>query len=239
MYIRPYIKLNGIDSTMIQGLLVTELPPISKPLERTLVETVDGRDGDVVTKLGFSAYDKPIKIGLTHNYDIDEIIKYFTSEGVVIFSNEPDKYYRYAIYNQIDFERLLRFKTAEVVFHVQPFKFSINETEKTFNISDSPVSVTVKNNGNYFSKPTLSITGLGAVTIAINGVDLLDIDMGQTSQEIIINSEEMNAYYSDNTLANRIVTGNYDNIKLAVGNNTITTTGAVTKLKVNNYSRWL
>ena len=63
--------------------------------------------------------------------------------------------------------------------------------------------------------------------------------MGQTSQEIIINSEEMNAYYSDNTLANRIVTGNYDNIKLAVGNNTITTTGAVTKLKVNNYSRWL
>ena len=238
MYIRPYIKLNGIDSTMIQGLLVTELPPISKPLERTLVETVDGRDGDVVTKLGFSAYDKPIKIGLTHNYDIDEIIKYFTSEGVVIFSNEPDKYYRYAIYNQIDFERLLRFKTAEVVFHVQPFKYSVEATELEFTISQSPTSVVVRNAGNYYSRPILTITGLGAVTISINGVDLLDIAMGETSQTIRIDCEEMNAYYSNNTLANRIVTGNYDNIMLGLGNNTITATGAVTELKVENYSRW-
>lgn len=239
MYCRPYINLNGIDSTTIQGLLITELPPITKPLERTLVETVDGRDGDIITKLGFSAYDKPCKIGLTHNYDIDEVIKYFNSEGVVSFSNEPDKYYRYAIYNQIDFEKLLRFKTAEVVFHVQPFKYSFEATEQEFIISQSPTSVVVRNAGNYYSRPILTITGSGDVTLSVNGTQLLTIAMGDTSQTIRIDCEEMNAYYSDNTLANRIVTGNYDNIKLGLGNNTITTTGAVTKLKVENYSRWI
>ena len=46
--IRPYIVLNGINSQTIPGLIISKLPPISKPLQRTLVETVDGRDGDIM-----------------------------------------------------------------------------------------------------------------------------------------------------------------------------------------------
>ena len=121
----PYILINGVDSRTITGLLITELPPISKPLQRTLVETVDGRDGDIVTPLGFSAYDKPCKIALTRGYDINNVIKFFNSEGAVTFSNEADKHYKFAIYDQIDFERLIRFKTATVNFHVQPFKYPL------------------------------------------------------------------------------------------------------------------
>lgn len=119
-----YITLNGKKSTLIKGLLISSLPPITKPLQRTSIEEIDGRDGDVVTKLGYAAYDKKMTIGLFGDFNIDDIIEYFNSEGTVIFSNEPDKYYRYQILNQIDFERLIRFKTATVVFHVQPFKFS-------------------------------------------------------------------------------------------------------------------
>jgi phage-related protein len=63
-------------------------------------------------------------IGLYGDYDIDEVIEYFNSSGEVLFSNEPDKIYRYQINNAIDFDRLLRFRTATVVFHVQPFKYS-------------------------------------------------------------------------------------------------------------------
>lgn len=119
-----WICLNGTMSTTVQGLLIQTLPPISKPLMRTMIEEIDGRDGDIVTKLGYSAYDKELTIGLYGNYDIDEVISFFNSEGEVIFSNEPDKFYRYQILDQIDFEHLLRFKTATVVFHVQPFKYS-------------------------------------------------------------------------------------------------------------------
>ena len=119
-----YVILNDVKSTLVQGLLISELPPISKPLMRTSVEEIDGRDGDIVTKLGYSAYDKTMTIGLFGNYDIDQVIEYFDSEGTVIFSNEPDKFYRYEIIEAIDFERLSRFKTATVTFHVQPFKWS-------------------------------------------------------------------------------------------------------------------
>ena len=89
------IILNGNSSTEIQGLLIQSLPPISKPKIRTKVEEIDGRDGDIITKLGYSAYDKEFSIGLYGNFNINEVIAFFDSYGEVIFSNEPDKYYRY------------------------------------------------------------------------------------------------------------------------------------------------
>ena len=99
-----YIILNGVKSTAVRGLLIQSLPPITKPQIRTSVEEIDGRDGDIVTKLGYSAYDKELTIGLYGDYDVDDVIRYFDSEGDVVFSNEPDKYYKYQIIEQIDFE---------------------------------------------------------------------------------------------------------------------------------------
>ena len=127
-----YIILNNKKSTEIKGLLICSLPPISKPAKKINQEEIDGVDGDFITELGYKAYDKKISIGLTYNYDVDEVISYFDSEGTVIFSNEPDKYYKYKIIGQIDFERLIRFKTATVTMHVQPFKYSANEESTGF-----------------------------------------------------------------------------------------------------------
>lgn len=128
-----YLVLNGIKSTSVKGLLIQSLPPISKPQIRTSIETIDGRDGDIVTKLGYSAYDKEVSIGLHGDFDIDDAIRYFDSEGTVVFSNEPDKYYKYQILDQIDFERLIRFRTANVKFHVQPFKYDDVAKELSIN----------------------------------------------------------------------------------------------------------
>lgn len=236
---RPYIILNDISSRSIQGLLISELPPISKPKVRTRTETVDGRDGDIVTPLGFSAYNKKVKIGLTYDYNIDDIIEYFNSEGKVVFSNEPEKYYKYSIYDQIDFEKLIRFKKASVNFHVQPFKFSDIENAKTFTFEDDTQELTIRNNGNYFSRPTLTIRGSEVVNLSLNGSQILSITLS-TNQVIVIDAETMNATSADGSiLLNRLVTGNYDNIKLKPGSNTISFTGTVSSIKVDNYSRWI
>lgn len=240
MNIQPYIIINGVSSRTIAGLIVTKLPPISKPLERTLIETVDGRDGDIITPLGYSAYDKPFSVGLAGNYNIDEVIVFFNSEGVITFSNEPDKYYRFKIIEQIDFERLLRFKTADAVAHVQPFKLSTTEQPLTPTLGSSPNEITVTNSGNIIARPTIEITGAGVVTLALNGVNQLEITLDDDGETIIIDSEKMNAYAQDGlTLLNRQVVGDYDKIKLNKGANTLTLTGNATALTISKYSRWL
>lgn len=230
------ITLNGVSSTTIQGLLIQELPPITKPKIRSMVEEIDGRDGDIITKLGYSAYDKEIKIGLTRNYDINAVIKYFDSEGTVIFSNEPDKYYNYQILDQIDFEKLLRFKEAKVKLHCQPFKYKVNE--QIIDVSRTYVrTVNVTNDGNATARPILEITGNGSVTVSLNGAESFIIDMSATNN-IVINTNEMNAYSGSN-LANRKVQGDYSSFVLNIGQNVLTFTGNVTNVKVSNYSRWL
>ena len=238
MNIRPYVIINGVSSQAITGLLVTKLPPISKPLQRVLQEEIDGKDGDIITPLGYSAVDKPLEVALTKDYDVDEVINYFDSEGSITFSNEPDKYYRFKIYEQIDFERLLRFKTATINIHCQPFKLSTIEQEQVVNISQSPTTIKVTNAGNYNARPVITITGSGNATVSLNGSNLLSIAFGDVSQTIIIDSENLNAYYSDNTLANRAVSGNYDKIRLNTGTNTFIVSGSVTQFKIKNYSRW-
>lgn len=231
-----YVELNGIRSTLVRGLLIQSLPPISKPLMRTRVEEIDGRDGDVITPLGYSAYDKEMLIGLHGKFDIDEVIKYFDSSGRVIFSNEPNKYYRYQILEQIDFERLIRFRTATVTFHVQPFKHSAVDKLLTF-LPQGKTAFNVSNYGNIISRPTLTVHGTGNIGITLNGSQVFTVDMG-SDEFIVIDSAQMNAY-KDGVLKNRQVTGSYENLAFNEGNNVIQWSGNLTELDVDNYSRWI
>ena len=235
---RNYIELNGKSSAEINGLLIQELPPISKPKMRTQVEEIDGRAGDIITQLGFKAYDKTIEIGLYGDFDLDDVISYFNSSGQVVFSNEPDKYYNYQILDQIDYERLIRFRTAKVKMHVQPFKYSAVENILKFT-SFTEDEITVINNGNYISKPIITITGSGTINLSLNGYQIFVIDMGD-NEEIVIDTNLMEAYNPTNqVLLNRSVTGNYDNFSLNVGTNKISWSGTISEIDIENYSRWI
>ena len=377
-----YLILNKKSSKDIQGLIISTLPPITKPQMRANIETIDGKDGDEITKLGFSAYDKEITIGLAKNYNVDDVIAYFNNNqsGKVTFSNEPDKYYNYTILEQIDFEKLLRFRTAKVKFHVQPFKYSnverkvsfsnseevltdnlleintptnslagidftlvdddtfildgtatyghqialntenqtwepgeykisfellegsysqigsgafgflfylagdLQELNSLFNNSGSMVitiseettaspylwigygeqafaefdnakfqiqvkkvittyasnTIKIRNNGNYFSKPIITLSGSGIINLSLNNYQMFSIDFGNISNKITLDIENMNAYNPDTQeLMNRQVQGNYDNFQLKIGLNNITWGGELSNIQVSNYSRWL
>lgn len=234
---RDYIILNGTSSQTIPGLLIQNLPPISKPRQRVEIEEIDGRDGDIVTYLGYGAYDKEFKIGLYGSYDVDEIISYFNSEGTVTFSNEEDKYYNYQIIEQIDFDKLLRYKEATVKMHIQPFKYSAEDNQKVFSVDSTTTSISIRNSGNIYSRPVITITGSGSIDLYLNGNQLFVINM-EDYTSITIDTNNMNAY-NGSTLLNRNVTGNYDNFKLNVGNNTISWSGAISQIEIDNYSRWI
>lgn len=231
-----YIILNGVKNTKIQGLMIQKLPSISKPQIRTKIETIDGRDGDIVTKLGYAAYDKQVIIGLRGDFNIDEVIEYFNSDGTVTFSNEDDKYYKYQILEAINFEKLIRYRQATVTLHVQPFKYSLSEGDTEYPLKND-TEILVHNSGNIFSKPIITLYGSNTCGIYLNGSQVFSIDFG-TNDNITIDTEALEAY-SGTTLKNRIVTGNYDNFYLPIGPNTIKFTGSVTRCYIRNYSRWI
>lgn len=165
-----YIELNGEKSTSVNGLIIQSLPPITKPKIRTSIETIDGRDGDIVTKLGYSAYDKEVGIGLHGDFDVDDAIAFFDSEGEVVFGNEPDKYYRYQILDQIDFERLVRFRTAKVKMHVQPYKY--DAVDRTFDIVNQFLHVQDSTSTKFGITVTSSGGGIRVAGRATSDVDI-------------------------------------------------------------------
>jgi predicted phage tail component-like protein len=235
----PYIIINGVSSKNINGLLIQSLPPISKPRIRTSVEEIDGRDGDVVTTLGYAAYDKPITIGLKGDYNVDDVIEYFNTSGKVTFSNELDKYYNFAIYDTIDFNRLIRFKTANINLHVQPFKYSIDEPPITFNNTKQQTiaNISVRNTGNIYSRPKLTITGSNTITVYIGNTQIFSIDLSAAGETIII--DDFNATDGEGNYLNRQVTGDYENFKLPTGVNSLRITGTFTSVTIDKYSRWI
>ena len=176
-----------------------------------------------------------MKIGLFGDYDIDDIIPFFNSSGTVTFSNEQEKYYLYDILNAIDYERLVRFRTAEITYHVQPFKYSNIEKLKVF--SNPASDITIRNNGNYVSKPIIHIKGTGTINLSLNGVQLFHIDLS-TTNSITIDTERLEAY-NDDVLMNRYVVGNYDKFVLKVGANSVSWDGQLTYIAFEKLSRWI
>ena len=233
-----YIIINGKKSTTLNGLIITSLPPITKPKIRASFEEIDGVDGDIINKLGYGAYDKTFEIGLSYDYNVDDIIEYFDSQGTIIFSNEPDKYYNFTTLNQIDFEKLLRFKKAKITIHVQPFKYSNVESTKTFNFTSFNQSLNVRNNGNIYSKPIITISGSGTIYLSLNNTDvitILDLD-----GSIVLDTQSQNAYEPETKdFLNRSIIGDLKNLYLPIGLNTISWTGNITKVEIDYCSRWI
>ena len=229
-----YIIINGVESDAIRGLLIQKLPPITKPRMRAQINEVDGVDGDSMVKLGYAAYDKEILIGLYGCYDVDEIVSFFAESGTITFSDEPEKYYRYQLVEQIDFERLLRFRQATVRVHVQPYKYPVHENAVTL---VSGTQLKVVNYGNVEALPTITLTGSGAIELSVNGKHAVDIDL-DTGQSITISVSEQDAFY-DGVLLNRRCSGDYLDLSLKPGVNLISWSGTVTAMTVTDYTRWL
>ena len=219
----------------IGGLIITNIPPITKPKMKVNKFEIDGRDGDIIEKVGYESYTKNVGIGLTRNFDIDEIIKYFTGDGELILGDEPDKVYIASIYDDVDYERLLQMRKATIKFHVQPFKYLKDESKVSLNVT-TQTSVQVTNKGLEFSKPILMLEGSGTVEIAVNGINIFKYTFPSDEMKVTIDSLKEEAYL-DGVYKNRNMLGEFP--KLEVGKNTISWTGTLTKIEIQPKSRWL
>ena len=208
------------------GITVESLPPIVKPPKNYTVKEIDGRSESIVEILGYKAYEKPILIGF-NDTDISSVLDWLDGVGQLITSSEPDKYYDAYILDQIDYERAIRFRKANVPFLVQPYKYSSEEEETLSRI--------VINQGNTECLPLMTITGSGQVLLYINGVLAC---VNTINGYVTLDSKEQEAF-KGTELQNRLMVGDFP--KLSPGENTIAFggTGTVTEVKTIVRSRWL
>ena len=225
----------GKSSKNIDGLIITDLPPIIKPKMKTNKIEIDGRDGDIVEKVGYESYTKSVGIGLTRNFNIDEVINYFTGEGELVLSDEPNKVYLASIYDSIEYDRLLRMRKATIKFYVQPYKYLKDEDKVELDVT-THTSVEVINKGLEISKPIISLEGSGTVEIAVNNINIFKYTFPNDETKVIIDSLEEEAYY-EGIYKNRNMLGEFP--KLSVGSNVISWTGTLTKISIEPKSRWL
>jgi phage-related protein len=242
-----YVIINGKKSTLVKGLLIQSLPNIVKPLMRTKSEEIDGRDGDIITKLGYAAYDRTMKIGLFGDFDVYEVMAFFNTEGTVIFSNEPDMIYDFQITKEIEFEKLLRLRQANVVFHVQPFKHrAYTEAVQSTIWGNASNPATVCNYGNVYSRPNIQIddsSGFAtALSIYIDGVEKIKClkPSGASSNErLYVRGEEMRTTYNQfsNSSLDRWVLCDYSKLIIPIGVHEISCSRG--SFYVSNISRWV
>lgn len=254
-----YIIFNNKDSRDIRGLLISELPPISRASMRVKETVIDGVDGSIIEELGYESYDKTVIIGLKIGADVDKVAEFFTGNGEIVFSNEPERYYIGRVIKGIDFERMLRYRVAKVTFRVQPFKYDRVEVAREATYAGEPVGsevieqrMIIENIGNHTSKPIITIKGAGKFPIYINGESVFSYDFTEKAQissvedyknykgTVVIDCEKQEAYFEDK-LKNRYMAGDFP--ILAKGNNVVSwqnrAGGWVISLKVERYSRWL
>lgn len=236
VYQRPWVLINDMPSYGVDGLIVTSLPPITKPKMRFASEEIDGRDGDIITALGYQAYDKTLSIGLHGNFDIDKVIEFFAASGTITFSSEPDKIYRFQQLENIDFERLVRYRTADVKLHVQPFKTGRLQRPKVFTGADA--QAVIVNAGNVVAAPKLTIKASGNIGLYLDGSQIVSVN-NTGDYTLVIDVANLEASTPEGELMNRHITGDYARLALPPGKHSIKWSGDVESLTIEDYSRWV
>lgn len=227
MYDIEYKGLTGRE----HGILIMDRPAIPTPQEEVETFQVAGRDGVLTGE----RYLNPVEIPVMFNFRerpsrwaerFRKIRRWLEGSGELIFSDDRD-YYRKVLSVQISGEEreLKKIGRFEAEFTVDPYLYRVDGKEE-YAISDRRIL----NNEYEESHPIWILTGSGSQTLTVNGNTATITVQGTT----LIDTDRMITYtLSDMTLRNTRLTGDYEDLYLVPGVNTISASGSGTKVIPN------
>lgn len=227
-----YFIWNGIKSTDM-GVIMLKAPSISIPQRKVNEIKVSGRNGTLhEDEQTFGNYTKEAECHVMDRSQIDEVCKWLTGFGEVIFSSEPDKVYRAYIKNQISFGSILKnINDFLIQFDVQPFKYRANPLRDDLELTAPTI---IRNSGTVYSEPIITVYGSGDITLTINGVDF---PLYGVSEYITIDSEMMEVFKGNMNQNSKY--GGETFPRFEVGENSISWTGNVSRVEIHPKWRWL
>lgn len=227
-----WIEFNGHKSTELYAYL-TEFPARPRGAERGEWAEILGRSG--VLWVPGDAFDlMEIKCSLLAASEADEITlrHWLSGSGNLIFSDDDDYALKARVVKGPEIQKLgdTKMLKISVTFACQPFRYLSNPA----NLSVTGAQ-TIQNPGSYFSDPVIQVSGSGAGTIAINGIET---EISDLTGGIVIDSEARLAYNpaADVNLSGR-VSGEWP--VFAVGNNAVSFSGGITGLVIAPNWRWI
>lgn len=233
----------GGESSTGYGMVVGTAPAYEKPVKRTEVFNVPGRNGSVIFQNG--SYDDVTRtyhvwIGEDETPDSGGIVHGTLAERVSaitawLFSqtgytrledNFEPNVFRLAYYsgaNNISNE-LTQYGETDLTFTCRPERF--------YKDAETPIAVAngdnLTNPTKFASKPLIKIEAAGTVDVTINGVTVTAV----VTDYIYIDCERMNAYRLASENKNDKISGAFPVIVPGVNAVAITVTGTLTGVKV-------
>ena len=229
-----YFIWNGVDCRT-KGIHVSELPPITIPLERSKQTNVPGRPGSLTQLEGDDVYDDMILTATCFIADpaqIPAIAAWLKGKGTVTFANRTGGHYNARIANQIPFEKVLRGNphcSFAVNFRCYPFWYQENVSDVTITTSGD----TITNPGSVYSEPLITVYGSGNITLMI-GTTI--VELTNVSSSIVLDCALKEAY-KGTALMNDHMSGDFPVLK--PGLNGISWSGNVTSIVISPRWRYL
>ncbi len=221
------LSFNGTASTAYTSLIVTDLGRRQRGQEQIDTYAIPERSGALHVLSGvYNSYTREMTLSIKNKTERAAIASWLKGSGKLITSDDANGYFN-AVVTGFDVSRVSRkFDEYRVAFEVEPY-FYLDSGVAVVTYTTKPQ--TLVNPGTASANPYIKITGSGAVTLTVNSTVInLTID---TYIEI---DTELLLCYKGTENAGASMVGEFP--KLAVGANSITWTGTVTKVEIT--PRW-
>lgn len=206
-------------TALSEGLYITDDIVIPTPEERYTEYTIPGRDGSLIYKEG-TYPDISIKIPLCFLEKPEDVYQrfgeirrwlLFGDDNILKLSNQHESHYLVRRIEIDDHERSKLIKgTFNVKFTVQPYQY--------VDYGDEAIALTNEIYNPYCtSHPIYEISGSGTCTLKVNGNTFTTKPKGS----MVIDTDRMIAYDSDGNSMNTAVNGDYADLYLLPGTNTL------------------
>lgn len=211
------ISYKGTNCSLF-GIIPVRRPSVPAPEIRVTETEIPGRDGVLVETDGcFGTITIPVEFNYLVPPDkwMDAYRKakrWLTGSGWLILGDDQEYMYKVYYCKITDTERTSRRLgnfTAEFVCH--PYAFLV-DGQQEYDIAD------VEYNPYMVSHPTYIIFGSGACTLTVNGKTMT----ATVNQQITIDTERMIAYNAQMINQSSLISGDYEDLYIKEGDNTIT-----------------